>query len=98
MTDGTDTMTVLETDARSRVTLPGTRNNRRYLVREESDGTLILEPAVVMTELERRYLVSGAAARAEEAARHPETRTGRPPRRTPRPSSDSQRPSKGGVA
>lgn len=74
---------VLETDSRSRLTLPGGRANRRYLVHEESDGTLILEPAVVISEREARFQADAELqTRIAHAQVHPETRRPRPPRRT----------------
>lgn len=47
---------LIDTDARGRASL--SQPNRRYLMHEESDGTLVLEPAVVITELERRFLAN----------------------------------------
>lgn len=38
----------IETDARSRVVLPG-RPNERFLLTERPDGSLLLEPAVVVS-------------------------------------------------
>lgn len=74
---------VVETDSRGRLTLPGSKPNRRYLVHEEPDGTLVLEPAVVISELERRFLANAALqARIEHARTHPELGESRPPRRT----------------
>jgi len=72
---------IVETDARGRASLG--RPGRRYLMHEESDGTLVLEPAVVVTELERRFL-RNAALQAEiaHAREHPEQRR---PRRSRRP-------------
>ncbi len=49
------TSTLIETDARSRVVLPGSRANRRYLVQEHADGSLLLQPAIVKTEAQERY-------------------------------------------
>jgi hypothetical protein len=46
---------MIETDARSRVVLPGARANRRYLVTEHEDGSLLLQPAVVKTEAQELY-------------------------------------------
>ena len=47
---------------------------------EESDGTLVLEPAVVVTELERRFMANSALqAQIEYAKKHPEQQ--RPRRR-----------------
>lgn len=49
---------VLELDERRRASLGriGHPEHRRYLVTEQPDGTIILTPAVVMTELEARFL------------------------------------------
>ncbi|MGZ4619584.1 MAG: hypothetical protein ACXV5Q_13650 [Frankiaceae bacterium] len=45
------------------------------------DGTLILEPVVVVTELERRFLANAALqAQIEYARQHPEQRVDRPRR------------------
>jgi len=50
---------------------------------EESDGTLVLEPAVVVTELERRFLANAALqADINYAQAHPEQRVRRRSRRT----------------
>lgn len=73
--------TVLTTDSRGRVTLPG-RANSTYLLKEEPDGTLVLEPAVVVSELERRVLANaGLAARLADAREHPERAVPRTKRR-----------------
>jgi hypothetical protein len=49
---------------------------------EESDGTLVLEPAVVVTELESRFLANAALqAQIEYARAHPEQRVPRRDRR-----------------
>ena len=47
-------MTVVETDGRSRVVLPGHRN-QRFVVHENSDGSLLLQPARVVTEAQLEY-------------------------------------------
>jgi len=74
---------VIETDSRSRLTLPGGRANRRYLVHEETDGTLILEPAVVISQREARFQANTELqARIAHAEAHPEARRPRPPRRS----------------
>jgi hypothetical protein len=44
------------TDTRGRASLG--HPNREYRLTEQSDGTLILEPAVVMSELEARFLAN----------------------------------------
>lgn len=50
-------MTVMvELDDRRRLSLGKVGRHTRYLVREETDGTLIFEPAVVMTEFEASVL------------------------------------------
>lgn len=71
---------IVETDARGRASLG--RPGRRYLMREEPDGTLVLEPAVVVTELERRFMANAALqAQIEYARQHPDQRRARQPRR-----------------
>ncbi len=66
----------IETDQRGRVTLG--RPNARFRMTEESDGTLVLEPAVIVTELERRYLANAALqAQIEHARTHPEQQVSR---------------------
>lgn len=47
-------MRIVETDARSRVVLPGHRN-QRFLVQENADGSLLLQPARVVTEAQLEY-------------------------------------------
>ncbi len=46
--------TVIETDGRSRVVLPG-HPNEKFLVIEQSDGSLLLQPAVVVTAAQAEY-------------------------------------------
>lgn len=47
-------MTMIETDARSRVVLPG-RPNEKFLLRENADGSILLEPAHVISDAQREY-------------------------------------------
>jgi hypothetical protein len=47
---------LIELDDRRRVTLGKLGWHRRYLAHEEPDGTLVLTPAVVMTEAQARLL------------------------------------------
>lgn len=47
---------IIEPDERRRVSLGKLGHHSRYLAREEADGTLIFEPAVVMTEFEAAVL------------------------------------------
>ena len=72
---------LIELDERRRVSLGKIGHHSRYLVREEPDGTLIFEPAVVLTEAEQRYLANRALAeQIEDNRAHPERRRPRPPR------------------
>jgi hypothetical protein len=59
-TDPRETAEVLELDDRRRASFGriGHREHRRYIVTEEPDGTIVLTPAVVMTELEARMLAN----------------------------------------
>lgn len=71
---------IIDTDARGRASLG--QPNHRYLMHEESDGTLVLEPAVVITELERRFLANTEVQEQIAYARaHPEQRIRRSQRR-----------------
>ncbi len=73
---------MIEVDARNRVTLPG-KAHRRYLVHEQDDGTVILEPAVVISELEARYRAnSDLQGKVAHGRAHPELSKPRPRRRT----------------
>jgi hypothetical protein len=47
-------MTIVSTDARSRVVLPG-YPDRMFLLRENADGSLLLEPAQVVSEAQSQY-------------------------------------------
>lgn len=47
-------MALIETDDRSRVVLPG-HPNQKYEVRENADGSLLLQPASVVTDAQREY-------------------------------------------
>ena len=47
-------VTLIETDARSRVVLPG-HPNQKFLVQENSDGSILLLPARVVTEAQLEY-------------------------------------------
>jgi len=58
---------ILTTDSRGRLSLG--RPDQHFSVREEEDGTVTLEPAVVISELEHRYLAN-AAVRAQGEYAH----------------------------
>lgn len=45
---------LVETDSRSRVVLPGHRN-QRFLMQENPDGSLLLQPARVISEAQLEY-------------------------------------------
>lgn len=45
---------LVETDARSRVVLPG-HPEERFLVHENADGSLLLQPARVISEAQAEY-------------------------------------------
>lgn len=47
-------MTLVQTDARSRVVLPG-HPNQRFLVQENTDGSILLQPARVVSEAQAEY-------------------------------------------
>jgi hypothetical protein len=47
-------MTLIETDTRSRVVIPG-RPNERFLVQENSDGSLLLQPVRVVSQAQAEY-------------------------------------------
>jgi hypothetical protein len=44
----------VETDDRGRITLPG-HPNRRVLLRDNADGSILLQPADVVTEAQYEY-------------------------------------------
>ncbi|HEX3828979.1 MAG TPA: hypothetical protein VHV82_17090 [Sporichthyaceae bacterium] len=67
---------IVETDKRGRASLG--RPGQRYLMHEQADGTLVLEPAVVITDMERRFLANAQLqAEIEQARAHPEERVAR---------------------
>jgi len=45
---------LIETDSRSRAVIPG-HQNQRFLVQENSDGSLLLQPATVVSDAQREY-------------------------------------------
>jgi hypothetical protein len=45
---------LVETDARSRVVLPG-HANERFVLQEQEDGSILLQPAVVVTRAQAEY-------------------------------------------
>lgn len=74
---------LVELDDRRRMSLGkvGKPEHRRYLAVEHPDGTIVLTPAVVMSEMEARFLANRTLVeRVEENRRHPERLV---PRRRP---------------
>ena len=65
---------MIRTDSRGRVTLVG-HPDSTYLLHEEPDGVLVLEPAVVMPAAQASYLALPTAdrARIEEFVDDPST-------------------------
>ncbi|MBK5222706.1 MAG: hypothetical protein JJE52_07490 [Acidimicrobiia bacterium] len=47
-------MTMVETDARSRVVLPG-HPKRKFLLQENADGSILLQPARVVSEAQHEH-------------------------------------------
>ena len=45
---------LIVTDGHSRVVLPG-QSNERFLMRENADGSILLEPAVVVSKAQYEY-------------------------------------------
>lgn len=54
---------LLELDSRRRLSLGQIAKHDRYLAEIEEDGTIVLTPAVVMTEAEARLLAAPETAR-----------------------------------
>jgi len=75
---------IVEVDSRQRVSLNRVKTKHdRYIVTEEAGGTLILEPAVVLTRDEHNYLAHpDLVAAVEHSRQHPEQRRERPARAT----------------
>ncbi|TAM71940.1 MAG: hypothetical protein EPN48_00630 [Microbacteriaceae bacterium] len=75
--------TLVQVDTRKRVSLGSMAHHSQYLVREESDGTIIFEPAVVLTQAERAFLSDPELVETlEKANAHPERRRTRERNRT----------------
>lgn len=57
---------LLELDTRRRISLGRIAKHNHYLVAVEEDGTIVLTPAVVMTEAEARLLAVPAVQQISE--------------------------------
>lgn len=78
--------TLVQVDTRKRVSLGNMAHHSQYLVREESDGTIIFEPAVVLTQAERAFLADPELVETlEKVNAHPERRRARERNRTTQP-------------
>jgi hypothetical protein len=65
--------TVIEVDERRRISLGKIGHHSRYVVHEESDGTIVMEPAVVLTQAEAKLMaMPELLARIESGDEHPE--------------------------
>ena len=72
---------VIEVDERRRISLGKLGQHTRYLGTELPDGTLMLEPAVLLSEAEYAYLQNTALqAQIQENRAYPERRRQRPRR------------------
>jgi hypothetical protein len=77
---------LLELDERKRASLARLEpRHSRYLASIQSDGTIVLTPAVVMSQAEAALLANtGLMTEIEDARAHPERGSQRPPRRRPK--------------
>jgi hypothetical protein len=77
---------VVDVDERRRLSLGklGRAEHKRYLAHEEPDGTIVLTPAVVITEAQYQLMANpGLVSEMEQAAADPSSRVrrGRPQRK-----------------
>jgi hypothetical protein len=71
--------TLIELDSRRRASLAKLAKHDRYLASEEPDGTIVLVPAVVITELEARFRANPElVAKVKDNMAHPERRVRHP--------------------
>lgn len=76
---------VIEVDSRRRISLGKLGHHDTYLATEQSDGTIVLEPAITLTAAEHAYLRNTQLQhQIEDNRAHPERRRPRPPRDTAR--------------
>ena len=72
---------MIETDARSRAVITG-HPNQRFLVYENADGSLLLQPAIVVSEAQHEYdtdpCLQELLTRASKSRTVRRTRTPRP--------------------
>ena len=66
---------LVQVDTRKRVSLGNMAHHSHYLAREEPDGSIVLEPAVVLTQAERAFLSNPELVETlREANAHPQRR------------------------
>lgn len=66
---------MIELDDRRRVSFGKIGRHSRYIVHEDGDGALILEPAIVLSEAEARLMANPSlVAQIEDNRTHPERR------------------------
>ncbi|WP_454140727.1 hypothetical protein [Microbacterium lacticum] len=71
--------TLIQVDGRKRVSLGKLAKHDQYLVTEDADGRIVLEPAVVLTVAEKNFLQDPELVAAlQRSADHPERRRERP--------------------
>lgn len=76
------TSTLVQKDSRNRIALGSLLKADQYLARAGQDGTIVLEPAVVMSEAELRFLSTPHIVEAvDHSLAHPEESVARPQRR-----------------
>lgn len=71
----TTTSTLVQIDGRKRASLGAMARFDQYMAREEPNGTIIFEPAVILTPSERAFLADPELVAAlSNANAHPERR------------------------
>lgn len=76
---------LVEVDNRHRVSLGrlGPREHNRYLVHVEPDGTIVMTPAVVVSDLEAKFLADPElVTQLRESMKHPKSFVRRSDRKT----------------
>lgn len=74
---------IIDVDNRRRISLGKLGRHDRYLATEQPDGTIVFEPAVVLTEAEEAYLRNATLRQQIDDNRaHPERRRKRPPKQS----------------
>jgi hypothetical protein len=68
---GVTELAFVETDSRSRAVLPG-RPNQRFVMRENPDGSLLLQPTQVVTNAQHEFDTDPELRELLAAPRHPQ--------------------------